>query len=229
MARWFYFMAMATVRCSAAISDGGGFLVSATERENATLIARDGNSFNLADLSSITKLAAIGDSYLAGIGAGQKLGSTLQFLDPDSSKVNLMISLYCCYWPLWRLRLQSLWSLISLSSKLRWAIRRFIKTQVSIQVMLRCYNRWCFKKTNSCTRFKSTSNLIISKDVSPYLLYQLILILFLRRQRHWAYKHLESVYFSMGCAQTHPSHSGEDYSGGGQSLRFSEVLGFQYI
>ena len=84
-------MAMATVRCSAAISDGGAFLVSATERKNATLIARDGNSFNPADLSSITKLAAIGDSYSAGIGAGQKLGSTLQFLDLDRGKVNLMV------------------------------------------------------------------------------------------------------------------------------------------
>ena len=90
-------MAIATTRCSAAISDGGAFLVSATERKNATLIARDGNSFNLADLSSITKLAAISDSYLAGIDAGQKLRSILQFLDVDSGKVNLMILLYCCY------------------------------------------------------------------------------------------------------------------------------------
>lgn len=38
------------------------------------------------DLSSITKLAAIGDSYSAGIGAGDRLGSILGALDSQSGK-----------------------------------------------------------------------------------------------------------------------------------------------
>ena len=80
-------MAMATLRCSAVEFDGRGF-VSSAERDNATLITRDGNVFNKADLSYITKMATIGDSYSAGIGAGQQLGSTYQFLDPDSRNFN---------------------------------------------------------------------------------------------------------------------------------------------
>lgn len=38
------------------------------------------------DLSSISKLAAIGDSYSAGIGAGDRLGSILGALDSQSGK-----------------------------------------------------------------------------------------------------------------------------------------------
>lgn len=66
------------------MSDSNGFLLASTNQENATLITRDGNAFNQADLSFITRLAAIGDSYSAGIGAGEKLGSVFGFWDPDS-------------------------------------------------------------------------------------------------------------------------------------------------
>lgn len=38
------------------------------------------NSFDPTELSSITKLAAIGDSYSAGIGAGKRLGTVLDSL-----------------------------------------------------------------------------------------------------------------------------------------------------
>ncbi|KAK2029623.1 hypothetical protein LX32DRAFT_588194 [Colletotrichum zoysiae] len=40
--------------------------------------------FNPDDLSYIQKLAAIGDSYSAGIGAGNRLGSVVNALDPQS-------------------------------------------------------------------------------------------------------------------------------------------------
>lgn len=41
----------------------------------------DDNEFDPSDLSFIKKLAAIGDSYSAGIGAGDRLGSVLDALD----------------------------------------------------------------------------------------------------------------------------------------------------
>jgi len=48
-------------------------------------IALDGDDdFDPSDLSYITKLAAIGDSYSAGIGAGDRLGSVFSALDPQS-------------------------------------------------------------------------------------------------------------------------------------------------
>lgn len=39
------------------------------------LMGRDDAEFDPSDLSFITKMAAVGDSYSAGIGAGNKLGS----------------------------------------------------------------------------------------------------------------------------------------------------------
>lgn len=40
--------------------------------------------FDQTDLSFITKMAAIGDSYSAGIGAGDRLGSVLDLFNPQS-------------------------------------------------------------------------------------------------------------------------------------------------
>ncbi|KAL6229677.1 SGNH hydrolase-type esterase domain-containing protein [Aspergillus navahoensis] len=48
------------------------------------LASRDGEPFDSADLSWITKLAAIGDSYSAGIGAGDRLGSIIDIGDEQS-------------------------------------------------------------------------------------------------------------------------------------------------
>lgn len=46
--------------------------------------AGDDTDFDEGDLSFITKLAALGDSYSAGIGAGDRLGSITGALDPQS-------------------------------------------------------------------------------------------------------------------------------------------------
>lgn len=43
----------------------------------------DGDEYEVGDLSFITKMAAIGDSYSAGIGSGNLLGSF--FSDPTAS------------------------------------------------------------------------------------------------------------------------------------------------
>ncbi|KAL2859377.1 SGNH hydrolase-type esterase domain-containing protein [Aspergillus pseudodeflectus] len=48
------------------------------------LARRDDEPWDSADLSWITKLAAIGDSYSAGIGAGDRLGNVFQFADNQS-------------------------------------------------------------------------------------------------------------------------------------------------
>ena len=57
---------------------------------HGSLAARDGkqneDDFDPDDLSFINKLAAIGDSYSAGIGAGDRLGSILNALDPTSGE-----------------------------------------------------------------------------------------------------------------------------------------------
>lgn len=50
----------------------------------------DYDSFDPEDLSWITKLAAIGDSYSAGIGAGDRLGSLLTALNPQSGELQLV-------------------------------------------------------------------------------------------------------------------------------------------
>jgi hypothetical protein len=42
------------------------------------LMGRDDAEFDPSDLSFITKMAAVGDSYSAGIGSGSRLGSLLQ-------------------------------------------------------------------------------------------------------------------------------------------------------
>ncbi|KAK4452713.1 carbohydrate esterase family 3 protein [Podospora aff. communis PSN243] len=44
----------------------------------------DSSEFDPTDLSHITKLAAIGDSYSAGIGAGERLGNPFQVLEDQS-------------------------------------------------------------------------------------------------------------------------------------------------
>lgn len=44
----------------------------------------DDDDFDPTDLSHITKMAAIGDSYSAGIGAGERLGNLLEVLDSQS-------------------------------------------------------------------------------------------------------------------------------------------------
>lgn len=62
------------------------------------LVPRDGNQFDdvdswdASDLSYITKLAAIGDSYSAGIGAGIRLGDAGQGSDPQSGKFSAFFS-----------------------------------------------------------------------------------------------------------------------------------------
>lgn len=67
---------------------------SSTHKENATvptsvLFGRqddidDDGVFDQTDLSFITKMAAIGYSYSAGIGAGDRLGSVLDIFNPQS-------------------------------------------------------------------------------------------------------------------------------------------------
>jgi hypothetical protein len=44
----------------------------------------DDGDFDPSDLSSLVNIAAIGGSYSAGIGAGDRLGSVLGALDPQS-------------------------------------------------------------------------------------------------------------------------------------------------
>lgn len=62
------------------------------------LLPRDGNQFDdvdswdASDLSYITKLAAIGDSYSAGIGAGNKFGDASQASDSQSGKFYALFS-----------------------------------------------------------------------------------------------------------------------------------------
>lgn len=51
-----------------------------------SLMVRDDVDFDASDLSWITKMAAIGDSYSAGIGAGDKLGSISGAFDDTSGK-----------------------------------------------------------------------------------------------------------------------------------------------
>ncbi|OGM39735.1 Fibronectin type III domain protein [Aspergillus bombycis] len=48
------------------------------------LMMRDITEFDPTDLSFITRMAAIGDSYSAGIGAGDWLGTLTQVRDPES-------------------------------------------------------------------------------------------------------------------------------------------------
>jgi len=55
----------------------------------ASLMPRQDDSFDVGDLSFITKLAAIGDSFSAGIGAGDRLGNVFQALDPQSGMLPL--------------------------------------------------------------------------------------------------------------------------------------------
>jgi len=64
--------------------------VAQDARANASLsepflLSRD-DEFDDTDLSFIKKMAAIGDSYSAGIGAGGRLGSVFDLLTPGSGK-----------------------------------------------------------------------------------------------------------------------------------------------
>lgn len=54
--------------------------------QSERLMMRDTIEFDPTDLSFITTMAAIGDSYSAGIGAGDRLGTVVQALQPDSGK-----------------------------------------------------------------------------------------------------------------------------------------------
>lgn len=53
----------------------------------------DDDDFDPSDLSSLVNIAAIGDSYSAGIGAGNRLGSVLDALDPQSG----LLAEHTCY------------------------------------------------------------------------------------------------------------------------------------
>ncbi|RYP70471.1 hypothetical protein DL769_004960 [Monosporascus sp. CRB-8-3] len=70
-----------------AVHPGLGAIPTAHLAPRQPLDMRDDNDddfFDSTDLSFIKKLAAIGDSYAAGIGAGDRLGSPLGILDPTS-------------------------------------------------------------------------------------------------------------------------------------------------
>jgi hypothetical protein len=62
------------------------------------LMARQNDDFDVEDLSFIRNLAAIGDSYSAGIGAGDKLGNAGQALDKQSGMLTLPF--YLVLWSL---------------------------------------------------------------------------------------------------------------------------------
>lgn len=49
-------------------------------------MTRQDSDWDPEDLSFIAKIAAIGDSYSAGIGAGTRLGSIIEALNPGSGK-----------------------------------------------------------------------------------------------------------------------------------------------
>lgn len=51
---------------------------------------QDDEYFDETDLSFIIKLAAIGDSYSAGIGAGDRLGTLLDVLDPHGGMFDIL-------------------------------------------------------------------------------------------------------------------------------------------
>jgi hypothetical protein len=53
--------------------------------------------FDASDLSFIRNLAAIGDSYSAGIGAGERLGSVWTALDPKSGMYNTYATITSLY------------------------------------------------------------------------------------------------------------------------------------
>jgi len=75
------------------------------------LMSRQDDTFDETDLTFIANLAAIGDSYSAGIGAGDRLGNILQAADPQSG-----ISI-CCRSIHWSLRLTT--------NLLDWACSRY--------------------------------------------------------------------------------------------------------
>lgn len=57
---------------------------SKTDFISVDLEPRDDDNFDPSDLSSLVNLAAIGDSYSAGIGAGSRLGSVYDVFDSQS-------------------------------------------------------------------------------------------------------------------------------------------------
>lgn len=54
----------------------------------------DDDGFDPSDLSHITKLAAIGDSYSAGIGAGERLGGILDYFTPQGGMTPSRVPCY---------------------------------------------------------------------------------------------------------------------------------------
>lgn len=54
-----------------------------------------GGVFDPSDLSWIVKLAAIGDSYSAGIGAGERLGTAFNAMDYQSGELMFFFALFC--------------------------------------------------------------------------------------------------------------------------------------
>jgi hypothetical protein len=62
--------------------------------QSERFMLRDDVEFDQTDLSFITSMAAIGDSYSAGIGAGDRLGDATQFLDPQSGKSLYLLHRY---------------------------------------------------------------------------------------------------------------------------------------
>jgi hypothetical protein len=73
---WHIFVAIATLGHHALANPLGYRNVLGNASLNTDqLFGRDIEDFDPADLSFITKMAAIGDSYSAGIGAGDRLGS----------------------------------------------------------------------------------------------------------------------------------------------------------
>lgn len=53
---------------------------------NGLLGRQSEDEFDVHDLSFIKRIAAVGDSYSAGIGAGERLGTVFEALDPTSGQ-----------------------------------------------------------------------------------------------------------------------------------------------
>lgn len=117
----------------------------------------DDGVFDQTDLSFISSMAAIGDSYSAGIGAGDRLGSFLDVLNPESGmwmRCNYPESLFCWEFSMSlmvhsRLCLQSLRPRVPVSREPRRQTRRPSEKDLSIQVMFGRSNVRCAQQTNS--------------------------------------------------------------------------------
>lgn len=73
---WYGLAAMATFTNCILANPLGYWNVQGNASWNMNrLMGRDAEEFDAADLSFIKKMAAIGDSYSAGIGAGDRIGT----------------------------------------------------------------------------------------------------------------------------------------------------------